>query len=221
MVSIRTGCIRTVDGRGIAKMADLKAARLDRLARQRHRGDGVSPDRGGWPDKDSDMKRERSSAASRQCDQGRQIDASFQSAGCRRRRSPTSPTRPHEVKLIDHAVTVAAMNKKYGNLYVRTRSRRTPTGNGRRQPPGDGDEHPWSRTSMDDKTAYNIVKTIRSQGRHRRCPQGKRSTSARQPEGGSDADPVPPGALSTTRKKASRSIERGGDDCERARRRQR
>jgi uncharacterized protein len=36
----------SVEGRGVAKMADLKGKRL---ARQRHRGDGLSLDRGRWP----------------------------------------------------------------------------------------------------------------------------------------------------------------------------
>jgi len=40
----------SIDGTGVEKMSRSQGqARLHRLARQRHRGDGVSPDRGGWP----------------------------------------------------------------------------------------------------------------------------------------------------------------------------
>jgi hypothetical protein len=46
--------------------------------------------------------------------------------------------------------------------------------------------------SMDDKTAYNIVKAdLRPQGRHRRRAQGGAQLQAREPEGVGVADPVP------------------------------
>ena len=65
------------------------------------------------------------------------------------------------MKLVDHADTVAVMNKQYGNLYVQDSI-------GKEVYKGmDADNKqatvmniPVAHESMDDKTAYNIVKTI-------------------------------------------------------------
>jgi uncharacterized protein len=66
-----------------------------------------------------------------------------------------------KLKMIDHAETVAAMNKKYGNLYVedhidKAMYKGMDTDNKQATVMNILVAH----ETMDDKTAYNIVKTI-------------------------------------------------------------
>ena len=112
--------------------------------------------------------------------------------------------------MIDHADVVAAMNKKYGNLYVQDVIPKD-TYKGM-----DADNHQATvmnilvaHESMDDKTAYNIVKTIFDRKddivavhkealnfkleNQKAAPRRSRSTPARS---------------STSPKRASRSTER-------------
>src|SRR5205823_12113403 len=72
-------------------------------------------------DKDKDLKRERLGVAeSVNAIKDRKIDAFFWVGGL-----PTAAvtdlanTPGVKIKLVDHAEAVAAMNKKYGNLYVK------------------------------------------------------------------------------------------------------
>jgi TRAP transporter TAXI family solute receptor len=114
-------------------------------------------------DKDRDMKRERLGVAeSVNAIKDRKIDAFFWVGGL-----PTAAitdlanTPGVTIKLVDHANLVAAMNKKYGNLYVQDAI------------PKDvyrGMEHDNKQATvmnllvahqnMDEKTAYDIVKAV-------------------------------------------------------------
>jgi TRAP transporter TAXI family solute receptor len=140
--------IVTTEGRGVNKLSDLKGKHISTgspgsatevMAFRILEAAGI--------DKDKDVKRERLSVAeSVNAIKDNKIDAFFWVGGL-----PTAAvtdlanTPGNKIKLIDHSETVAAMNKKYGNLYV-------------------ADTIPKSayrgNADMDDKTAYNIVKTI-------------------------------------------------------------
>lgn len=154
----------SVEGRGVAKMADLKGKRVSTgspgsatevMAFRLIEAAGL--------DKDKDMKRERLGVAeSVNAMKDGKIDAFFWVGGL-----PTAAvtdlanTPGTKIKMVDHAEAVAAMNKKYGNLYVEDVIPKS-TYKGM-----DADNHQAtvmnilvSHESMDDKTAYNIVKTI-------------------------------------------------------------
>jgi uncharacterized protein len=154
----------SVEGRGINKMADLKGKRVSTgspgsatevMAFRVIEAAGL--------DKDKDLKRERLGVAeSVNAVKDGKIDAFFWVGGL-----PTAAvtdlanTPGTKLKMIDHAETVAAMNKKYGDLYVEdTIPKDMYKGM-------DGDNKQATvmnilvaHESMDDKTAYNIVKTI-------------------------------------------------------------
>ena len=114
-------------------------------------------------DRDKDMKRERLGAAeSANALKDGKIDAFFWVGGL-----PTAAvtdlanTPGTKIKMIDHTEVVAAMNKKYGNLYVEDV---IPKSMYRGM---DGDNHQATvmnilvaHENMDEKTAYNIVKAI-------------------------------------------------------------
>lgn len=154
----------SVEGRGIAKMADLKGKRVSTgspgsatevMAFRLIEAAGL--------DKDRDMKRERLSVAeSVNAIKDGKIDAFFWVGGL-----PTAGvtdlanTPGTKLKMVDHAEAVAAMNKKYGNLYVEDVIPKS-TYRGM-----ESDNHQATvmnilvaHESMDDKTAYNIVKTL-------------------------------------------------------------
>jgi TRAP transporter TAXI family solute receptor len=154
----------TVEGRGISKMSDLKGKRVSTgspgsatevMAFRLIEAAGL--------DKDSDVKRERLGAAeSVNAIKDGKIDAFFWVGGLPTAAVTDLANTPNtKVKLIDHADMVAAMNKKYGNLYVQdTIPKDTYKGM-------DADNHQATvmnilvaHESMDDKTAYNIVKAI-------------------------------------------------------------
>ncbi len=156
--------IVTIDGKGINKMADLKGKRVSTgspgsatevMAFRVIEAAGL--------DKDKDLKRERLGAAeSTNAMKDGKIDAYFWVGGL-----PTAAvtdlanTPGTKIKLVDHSETVAAMNKKYGDLYVEdsipkamyrgmdTDNKQATVMNILVAP-----------DSMDEKTAYNIVKTI-------------------------------------------------------------
>ena len=154
----------TVEGRGIAKMADLKGKRVSTgspgsatevMAFRVIEAAGL--------DKDKDLKRERLGVAeSVNAVKDGKIDAFFWVGGL-----PTAGvtdlanTPGTKLKMVDHADTVAAMNKKYGNLYIEDSI-------GKDIYKGmDADNKQATvmnilvaHETMDDKTAYNIVKTI-------------------------------------------------------------
>src|SRR3954464_14891980 len=111
----------SIEGTGVNKISDLKGKRVST-------GSGGSATEvmafrvieAAGLDKDKDMKRERLGVAeSVNAIKDRKIDAFFWVGGL-----PTAAvtdlanTPGVKIKMIDHADTVAAMNKKYGELYV-------------------------------------------------------------------------------------------------------
>jgi TRAP transporter TAXI family solute receptor len=154
----------SVEGRGISKMSDLKGKRVSTgspgsatevMAFRLIEAAGL--------DKDADMKRERLGAAeSVNAIKDGKIDAFFWVGGLPTAAVTDLANTPNtKLKMIDHADAVAAMNKKYGNLYVQdVIPKETYKGM-------DADNHQATvmnilvaHESMDDKTAYNIVKAI-------------------------------------------------------------
>jgi hypothetical protein len=156
--------IVSIEGTGIAKMADLKGKRVSTgsagsatevMAFRVIEAAGL--------DKDKDMKRERLSVAeSVNALRDRKIDAFFWVGGL-----PTAGvtdlanTPGVKIKMIDHAELVPAMNKKYGDLYV---ADVIPKSMYRGM---DKDNHIASVNNllvasekMDDKTAHDIVKAV-------------------------------------------------------------
>lgn len=154
----------SVEGRGVNRIADLKGKRVSTgspgsatevMAFRVIEAAGL--------DKDKDMKRERLSVAeSVNAIKDGKIDAFFWVGGL-----PTAAvtdlanTPGVKIKMVDHAETVAAMNKKYGNLYVEDTIPKSMYHG------MDKDNHQATvmnilvaNASMDDKTAYNIVKAI-------------------------------------------------------------
>ena len=154
----------TVEGKGITKFADLKGKRVSTgspgsatevMAFRIIEAAGL--------DKDKDLKRERLGVAeSVNAIKDGKIDAFFWVGGL-----PTAAvtdlanTPGTKIKMIDHADVVDAMNKKYGNLYVEDVIPKTMY----RGMDADNKQATVmnilvAHESMDDKTAYNIVKTI-------------------------------------------------------------
>jgi TRAP transporter TAXI family solute receptor len=154
----------SVEGRGVTKMADLKGKRVSTgspgsatevMAFRVIEAAGL--------DKDKDLKRERLSVAeSVNAIKDGKIDAFFWVGGL-----PTAGvtdlanTPGNKLKMIDHAEVVPAMNKKYGNLYVEDIIPK----NIYKGMDSDNKQATVmnilvANETMDDKTAYNIVKTI-------------------------------------------------------------
>lgn len=154
----------SVEGRGVNKIADLKGKHVSTgspgsatevMAFRVIEAAGL--------DKDKDMKRERLGVAeSVNAMKDNKIDAFFWVGGL-----PTAGvtdlanTPGTKLKMVDHADLVPAMNKKYGKLYVEDAIPKT-TYRGM-----DADNKQATvmnilvaNANMDDKTAYNIVKTI-------------------------------------------------------------
>jgi len=154
----------TIEGTGINSLKDLKGKRVST-------GSGGSATEvmafrvieAAGLDKDKDMKRERLGAAeSVDAIKDRKIDAFFWVGGL-----PTAAvtdlanTPGVKIKMIDHSDVVAAMNKKYGNLYVKDVI-------GKDVYRGmDKDNHIATvnnllvaNENMDAKTAYSIVKAV-------------------------------------------------------------
>jgi TRAP transporter TAXI family solute receptor len=154
----------SVEGRGINKIADLKGKHISTgspgsatevMAFRILEAAGL--------DKDKDVKRERLSVAeSVNAMKDNKIDAFFWVGGL-----PTAAvtdlanTPGTKIKMIDHAEVVPKMNKKYGNLYVEDTIPKT------MYKGMDADNKQATvmnllvaHANMDDKTAYNIVKTI-------------------------------------------------------------
>jgi TRAP transporter TAXI family solute receptor len=154
----------TVEGTGISKITDLKGKRVSTgspgsatevMAFRVIEAAGL--------DKDKDMTRERLGVAeSVNAVKDRKIDAFFWVGGL-----PTAGvtdlanTPGLKIKMIDHADLVGKMNQKYGNLYVEDVIPKS-VYHGM-----EADNHQATvmnilvaNENMDDKTAYNIVKTI-------------------------------------------------------------
>jgi len=154
----------SIEGRGVAKMADLKGKRVSTgspgsatevMAFRLIEAAGL--------DKDNDMKRERLGVAeSVNAIKDGKIDAFFWVGGL-----PTAGvtdlanTPGTKLKLVDHADAVAAMNKKYGNLYVEDSiPKETYKGMDADNKQATVMNILVANENMDDKVAYNIVKTI-------------------------------------------------------------
>ena len=154
----------SVEGRGIAKMADLKGKRVSTgspgsatevMAFRLIEAAGL--------DKDRDLNRERLGVAeSVNAVKDGKIDAFFWVGGL-----PTAGvtdlanTPGTKLKLVDHADAVAAMNKKYGNLYIEdVIPKEIYRGMDSDNKQATVMNILVTHESMDDKTAYNIVKTI-------------------------------------------------------------
>ena len=190
----------TVDGTGITKMADLKGKRVSTgspgsatevMAFRVIEAAGL--------DKDRDMKRERLGVAeSVNALKDRKIDAFFWVGGLPTAAVTDLANTPNtRIKMIDHADVVAAMNAKWGNLYVQD-SIPKDTYKGM-----DADNRQATvmnilvaHESMDEKTAYNIVKTIFDK-RDDLIAVHKEAASIRLENQKTAATPVPfhPGAL--------------------------
>ena len=154
----------SIEGAGVTKMADLKGKRVST-------GSGGSATEvmafrvieAAGLDKDKDMKRERLGVAeSVNALKDRKIDAFFWVGGL-----PTAAvtdlafTPGVKIKMIDHADLVAAMNKKYGNLYVQdTIPKEIYKGMEADNKQATVMNLLVTHQSMDDKTAYNIVKAM-------------------------------------------------------------
>ena len=154
----------TVEGKGINKFTDLKGKRVSTGSP----GSATEVmafrllEAAGW-DKDKDVKRERLSVAeSVNALKDGKIDAFFWVGGLPTAAvSDLANTPGNKIKMIDHAELVPAMNKKYGNLYVQDVIPKS-TYHGM-----EVDNHQATvqnilvaADSMDEKTAYNIVKAI-------------------------------------------------------------
>ncbi len=154
----------TVDGTGIAKLADLKGKRVSTgapgsgvevMALRVLEAMGIDPKK--------DIKQERLGAAeSVNAIKDRKIDAFFWVGGV-----PTAAvtdlaaTPGTKLKLIDHAEAIDAMNRKYGPLYVKGI---IPAGAYSGQDKPNENIDVWNilvaSDKMSDKMAYDIVKTL-------------------------------------------------------------
>ena len=190
----------SIEGRGVAKMADLKGKRVSTgspgsatevMAFRIIEAAGL--------DKDRDLKRERLGVAeSVNAIKDGKIDAFFWVGGL-----PTAGvtdlanTPGTKLKMIDHSDTVAAMNKKYGNLYIEDVI-------GKAVYRGMDSDNKQATVmnilvaheNMDEKTAYNIVKTIFDK-REDLIAVHKEATNFKLENQKTNASPIPfhPGAL--------------------------
>ncbi|MDI9332613.1 MAG: TAXI family TRAP transporter solute-binding subunit [Alphaproteobacteria bacterium] len=154
----------SVEGRGVTKFSDLKGKRVSTgspgsatevMAFRLIEASGL--------DKDKDMKRERLGVAeSVNAIKDGKIDAFFWVGGL-----PTAAvtdlanTPGGKIKMIDHADAVAAMNRKYGNLYVEdTIAKDMYKGMEQDNKQATVMNILVAHEGMDEKTAYNIVKTM-------------------------------------------------------------
>jgi TRAP transporter TAXI family solute receptor len=154
----------TIDGTGISKLSDLKGKRVSTgspgsatevMAFRVIEAAGM--------DKDKDMQRERLGVAeSVNAIKDRKIDAFFWVGGL-----PTAAvtdlanTPGTTLKMIDHAEVVPKMNEKYGNLYAADTIEKSVY---KGMEADNKQATVWNilvaHETMDDQTAYNIVKTI-------------------------------------------------------------
>ena len=154
----------TLDGTGIRRIADLKGKRVST-------GSGGSATEvmafrvieAAGLDKDKDMRRERLGVAeSASALKDRKIDAFFWVGGLPTAAVTDLASTPGiRIRLIDHADLVPAMNRKYGDLYVKdTIGKDVYRGMERDNAQATVMNLLVAHEKMDDKTAYNIVKTI-------------------------------------------------------------
>jgi TRAP transporter TAXI family solute receptor len=154
----------SVEGRGVNRIADLKGKHVSTgspgsatevMAFRLIEAAGL--------DKDKDLKRERLGVAeSVNAMKDGKIDAFFWVGGL-----PTAGvtdlanTPGTKIRMVDHSELVPAMNKKWGNLYVEdVIPKDTYRGMATDNKQATVMNILVTNASMDDKTAYNIVKTI-------------------------------------------------------------
>ncbi|TFZ00680.1 TAXI family TRAP transporter solute-binding subunit [Ramlibacter henchirensis] len=154
----------SVEGKGINKFADLKGKRVSTgspgsatevMAFRLIEAAGM--------DKDGDMKRERLGVAeSVNALKDGKIDAFFWVGGLPTAAVTDLANTPNtKIRMIDHAELVAAMNRKYGNLYVEdTIPKAVYKGMDADNKQATVMNILVAHDSMDEKTAYNIVKTL-------------------------------------------------------------
>jgi uncharacterized protein len=154
----------SIDGTGVSKMADLKGKRVST-------GSGGSATEvmafrvieAAGLDRDKDMKRERLGVAeSANALKDRKIDAFFWVGGLPTAAVSDLASSPGvKIKMIDHADLVGKMNQKYGNLYVEDRiPKETYRGMEADNRQATVMNLLVANQNMDEKTAYNIVKTV-------------------------------------------------------------
>jgi uncharacterized protein len=154
----------SITSTGIKKMADLKGKRVST-------GSGGSATEvmafrvieAAGLDKDKDMTRERLGVAeSVNALKDRKIDGFFWVGGLPTAAVTDLANSPGvTIQLIDHAELVPAMNQKYGNLYVKDRiPKEIYKGMTADNAQATVMNILVAHQSMDEKTAYNIVKTI-------------------------------------------------------------
>ena len=190
----------TIEGTGINKISDLKGKRVST-------GSGGSATEvmafrvieAGGLDKDKDMRRERLGVAeSVNALKDRKIDAFFWVGGLPTAAVTDLANSPGvKIKMIDHADLVPAMNKKYGNLYIRdTITKDVYKGMDKDNPQATVMNLLVAHEKMDDKTAYNIVKTIFDK-RDELIRVHKEAENIKLENQKKDASPVPwhPGAM--------------------------
>jgi TRAP transporter TAXI family solute receptor len=154
----------SVEGKGINKFSDLKGKRVSTgspgsatevMAFRLIEAAGF--------DKDKDMKRERLGVAeSVNAIKDNKIDAFFWVGGLPTAAvSDLANTPGTKIKMVDHSELVPAMNKKWGNLYVEdTIPKEVYRGMDHDNKQATVMNILVAHENMDDKTAYNIVKTI-------------------------------------------------------------
>ena len=190
----------SIEGRGVSKMADLKGKRVSTgapgsatevMAFRLIEAVGL--------DKDKDMKRERLSVAeSVNALKDGKIDAFFWVGGL-----PTAAvtdlanTPGTKIKMIDHADAVAAMNKKYGNLYVEdVIGKSIYKGMEADNKQATVMNILVAHENLDEKTAYNIVKTV-FEKKDELVAVHKEAANFKLENQKADASPIPfhPGAV--------------------------
>ena len=190
----------SVEGTGIGKMADLKGKRVSTgspgsatevMAFRVIEAAGL--------DKDKDMTRERLGVAeSVNALKDRKIDAFFWVGGLPTAGVTDLANTPNtKIKMIDHAELVAAMNAKWGNLYVQDA---IPKDTYKGMEADNKQETVMNilvaHENMDEKTAYNIVKAIFDK-RDEVIAVHKEAVNIKLENQKASASPVPfhPGAL--------------------------
>ena len=190
----------SIEGTGVNTMKDLKGKRVST-------GSGGSATEvmafrvieAAGLDKDRDMRRERLGVAeSVNALKDRKIDAFFWVGGLPTAAVTDLANTPNvKIKMIDHADLVPAMNKKYGNLYVKdVISKDVYKGMEKDNQQATVMNLLVSHQNMDDKTAYNIVKTIFDK-RDELIRVHKEAENFKLENQKADASPIPwhPGAI--------------------------
>jgi hypothetical protein len=190
----------TIEGTGINSIKDLKGKRVST-------GSGGSATEvmafrvieAAGLDKDRDMRRERLGVAeSVNALKDRKIDAFFWVGGLPTAAVTDLANTPNvKIKMIDHAELVPAMNKKYGDLYVKDAiSKSVYRGMEKDNQQATVMNLLVAHQNMDDKTAYNIVKTIFDK-RDELIRVHKEAENIKLENQKADASPVPwhPGAV--------------------------